>query len=439
MRPLSLFLITLVCAPTFAGAITLGQVDDFQDATLQGWRSGSDNPNGPVNTAGAGPDGAGDRALIATANGTAGAGGKLVIFNTDQWAGDYLAAGVNAIGLDLSNLSATDLTIRAVLTGTGGSFSTTQTAFLPGGDPTYRHVALSLQPEDLISVGAGEGDVLATLGTVRQIRLLHSASPDFRGDPVVAQLAVDNVTALGDTLMCAPGIGDKADVPADLLVLPGFEVDTGDPAGRTTFLTVHNQTDEPRVARVQYFDAASSLQTSTDIELAPRDTQPINLRTVPGLAADPDGFRRGWVQVLACAEGGGELAGSFTGDYLFLDSTGDFATGDQLLRSEDFCSALQVRLLNFGSGVTLRLFATDPQGVAVATASFAVHGEDGSFVESGSLFLEENLAFFDAVEVTETQFGILDLEFLTGVGALTVEYSAFGRFSVSMNATCVAP
>ena len=42
-----------------------------------------------------------------------------------------------------------------------------------------------------------------------------------------------------------------------------------DPAGRTTFLSVHNRTDEPRVARIQYFDAASNLQTEEDVELGP--------------------------------------------------------------------------------------------------------------------------------------------------------------------------
>ena len=412
-------------------------MDDFQDATLQGWASGSGNPNGPVNAADAGPDGAGDRALLATANGPAGAGGKLVIFNTGQWTGDYLAAGVNAIGLDLSNLSAADLTIRAVLTGSGGSFSTTQAAFLPADDPTYRRVALSLLPADLTPVGGT--DVTATLANVAEVRLLHAVTPARTGDPVSAQLAVDNVTALADTLVCAPGVEDKADVPADFLLLPGFEVDTGDPAGRTTFFTVHNQTDEPRVARFRYFDAAAALQTAVDVELGPRETAPVNLRTVAGLATDPDGIKRGYAEVLACAEGGGDLASSFTGDYLFLDSANNFAAGDQLPRDEDLCASLQVRLLNFGSGVTLRLFASDPQGDADPTASFTVYDEDGNFIESGVLLLEQSQTYLDVSELTETEFGILDIDFLAGVGALGGEYSAFGRFSVSMNANCVVP
>ncbi len=259
-----------------------------------------------------------------------------------------------------------------------------------------------------------------------------------QGSPAVADLTILDSGPPG-TLQCSPGIDSKADVPADLLMLPGFEVDTTDPNGRTTFVSVYNQTNEPRVARMQYFDSASNLLLSEDVSLNPHDTQPTNIRDVEGLTVDADGRARGWVQILACSDDGGDLDSSFTGDYFFLDSDGNFATGDQLLRREDVCDTLQARLLNFGSGVTLRLFASDPQGELEPTASFSVYDEAGTLLDDGMLFIDQAIEALDATELTEVQFGVLVIDFLTGGGAMSVEYSAFGRFSVSMNANCVQP
>ena len=52
---------------------------------------------------------------------------------------------------------------------------------------------------------------------------------------------------------------------------------------------------------------------------------------------------------------------------------------------------------------------------------------------------DQEVEFFDTSAITATSFGTLVLDFLEGGGALTVEYSAFGLFSVAMNAVCVTP
>ena len=89
-----------------APAVTLDQADDFQDGTTQGWHTGAANPNPPSEVADGGPDGDGDGFLRIEGNGQDGAGGNLVAFNTAQWSGDYLAAGVGEIRADLRNLGA---------------------------------------------------------------------------------------------------------------------------------------------------------------------------------------------------------------------------------------------------------------------------------------------------------------------------------------------
>jgi hypothetical protein len=117
--------------PAAAAAVIDGQVDTFQDATLQSWQSGSSNPNPPANIATGGPAGANDHFLRLTSNGGS-AGGRLVAFNNDQWTGNYLSAGVDAISMQVNNLGANDLTLRLILVGSGGeALGTSKTSMSP--------------------------------------------------------------------------------------------------------------------------------------------------------------------------------------------------------------------------------------------------------------------------------------------------------------------
>lgn len=436
MRLTCMFLVCVLSFPALAAAITAGDVDDFQDGTLQGWTSGISNPQGPTNEADQGPGGTGDRALLATATGSITAGGKLVIFNQSQWTGDFLAAGVADVRVDLRNLGDVTLTMRFVLRSSFGVYVTDGIEIAPSA--TYSTLTFSLRPADLILVN-GAADAETVLGNVTEFRFLHSTVANERGQIVSGQLLVDNVTALGESALQCASETAKLDEPADFLLLPGFEVDTAAATGLTTFFAVHNQTDEARVARVQYLDRDGSIQLTQDLPLAPLQTRTTNVRGVDGLAVDPDGVARGAVKVLACSDSGGELAGSLTGDYIYLDAANNFATGDQLLRREDVCSTVQVRLLDFGSGIRIRLYATDPQGEVDPTATFTVYSEAGATIDSGMLIADEAVEIFDTSELTASRFGTLVVELLAGKGAMSVEYSAFGKFSVAMNAICVDP
>lgn len=439
MRRLVFVLIGALCLPPVSGAITAGEFDDFQSGSLEGWGSGVSNPNPPANQADRGPLGPGDRALVLTANGTVGAGGKLVTFNTSQWAGDYLSVGVTDIEIDLLNLGDEELTVRLVLSSGTSSYATVDSAVLPAGGEVFTNASFSVRAGDLVPV-AGVGGVSSVLGNVTEVRILHSAAPSLRGDVVTGQLAVDNILALAGSaeLQCLSD-AVKTDSPADFLLLPGFEVDTESATGLTTFFSVHNQTDEPLVARVRYFDRAGVIRNQVDLGLAPRQTRTTDIRSVDGLPVDDDGFARGAVQVVACSQTGGDLTSALSGDYLLLDNANDFATGDQLLRREDICRTVQVRLLNFGSGIRLRLYSTEPQGEVGPTATYTVFNEAGNQVGSGEFMTGDNVGIFNTSELTATNFGTLVVEFVQGGGALSVEYSAFGRFSVAMNATCVTP
>jgi len=187
-------LIVAAGSATAPAEVIVAQFDNFENGTTQGWDSGDNNPHPPVNVASGGPAGVGDNYLKITATGGSGAGSKLVASNTAQWTGDYQAAGVTEITMDLENPGSSALQIRLVLEGSGGAFVSRNSFSLPASSG-WLPASFLLGAGDL----TGGVDYDATLGHVTRLRLIHnpSASP-FPSSipPVVAQLGVDNITAV---------------------------------------------------------------------------------------------------------------------------------------------------------------------------------------------------------------------------------------------------
>ena len=197
----------LAAAP--AGAQVLGQVDDFEDGTSQGWFFGG-GPLGvtgfPVILPDNGPAGTGDSFMSLSSSGLAGPGGRLTISNAAQWAGNYLATGVGLIAMDVNNAGQTDLDLRLVFEtlGVGGpsniAFSIDPIHVAAGGG--WQRIFFSIRPTDLMNhPGLPGSSVLGALMNTTLIRLYHSPaanSPNpFVPIPLVAaSLGVDNITAL---------------------------------------------------------------------------------------------------------------------------------------------------------------------------------------------------------------------------------------------------
>jgi len=173
-----------------AQAITLGQSDGFQDGTTQGWFAGGATALPPTYIADGGPAGAGDGFLLLGSSGVQGPGGKLVALAGSQWLGDYLAAGVSGIDMDLRNLGSTDLSLRLLLGGAGNVnvISLTPVPLAAGGG--WTHVHFDLSPAAL-TAGA-----LPVLGGVIQLRIFHAPDALFPGPNIEAQLGVDNISAV---------------------------------------------------------------------------------------------------------------------------------------------------------------------------------------------------------------------------------------------------
>lgn len=205
VRPL--FFAVALCAAQHAAAVTPGQIDDFEDGTTAGWRIGLSGPGEPVNVPTGGPGGAGDAYLLLTANGAAGPGAKLVAINTEQWAGDYPAAGVVAIEMELANLGATDLALRLYFEDVGpgaanNAAASTEPVIVPSGSGWISAV-FPVGAGDLTSI---DGDAALALANAAVLRLYHAPTAAFPGPTIAAQLGVDDVRAVPEAARAAASL-----------------------------------------------------------------------------------------------------------------------------------------------------------------------------------------------------------------------------------------
>lgn len=241
LATVSLVVLLLAFTATAVGAIGGGQVDDFEDGTTQGWREGANSPNPPTNVTSGGPAGSDDNYLQNVSSGGAGAGSKMVMFNTLQWAGDHAAAESEVIAAEIKNAGSSELVMHLALDGDGGWFGTSTGVTLPA-DGKWHAQFFDLRASNLTSLGGT--DALATLSNVVHLRLLHNPVPGSSGAPISATMGVDNITAgpidfgsLGATHGHAwhtlsgihLGSGVDADVGPDGDVNDGISRDPSDP------------------------------------------------------------------------------------------------------------------------------------------------------------------------------------------------------------------
>ena len=196
-------------------AVTVGQIDTFEDGTTQNWiinllGMGSPPPETfPANIATGGPAGAGDNYLRLASIGGTGAGSRLVALNPAQWGGNYIAAGIDAIAMDVNNFGSTSLTLRLQFEDPMGAppanvAISTIGLNVPAGSG-WTHLVFPITPGALTAL---EGNATAALTNTTILRIFHSAGVGLPPDPVVAVLGVDNIAAVPEpSTMLLFGIG----------------------------------------------------------------------------------------------------------------------------------------------------------------------------------------------------------------------------------------
>jgi hypothetical protein len=188
------FALAVFLSATATFGVTIGHADTFEDG-LDNWQGGVGGftvvPNG-------GPAGAGDQ-YLQLSSGASPLPPRLVGFNDSQWLGNYTAAGVTAVAMDLLNSGTTSLSMRVAIREGTGTASTpgyaSTTPFILPADDQWHHAVFDLDTASL--TGFNSPQLLSVdLANVKDFRILESAAPSGVGDMVTAQIGVDNVTAV---------------------------------------------------------------------------------------------------------------------------------------------------------------------------------------------------------------------------------------------------
>lgn len=187
---------------TTAKSVSLGQIDDFENGTEMGWIKGGRTINPSANITDGGPQGVGDNYLQIESGGGNGPDSRLVSFNPDQWAGNYIAADISSITADMANFGNSSLSIRIAIGGAGAPQSQDTTwyvssnPFLLPADGEWKPVSFDLDDTHLTQV-SGSDSLNDLLSNVNVLRILSASNgPDFRGESIIASLGVDNITAV---------------------------------------------------------------------------------------------------------------------------------------------------------------------------------------------------------------------------------------------------
>jgi hypothetical protein len=169
-----------------AAAVTFGQVDDFEGGTVQGWTSGGGTTITSV-AADAGPAGPGDDALNVKAD------NRTVVFNVTQWKGDYVAAGVTRITMDVRHTNTFTMQLRIGIAngpfgplGSGDTYVSATAVAVPN-DGVWHNIAFDMTPAAFMPTLGNFSPMGAAvaLQNVTHFRLLHNPGPqEFVGAPV---------------------------------------------------------------------------------------------------------------------------------------------------------------------------------------------------------------------------------------------------------------
>jgi hypothetical protein len=177
-----------------ATAVSFQQLDEFEDATVMDWGGNRTGTLTPI--ADGGPTGTGDGYLEVHVTAF-----HLGTRNNLQWTGDYLAAGIEAIEMDLNHLAPVihRINLRILISGPGGTFASQGiTADVP--TQTWTHAVFGLASNDLVYLENGSGVLEDTLAAIDNLQVRHDSlvptMPGSHPPHVTATLGIDNIHAV---------------------------------------------------------------------------------------------------------------------------------------------------------------------------------------------------------------------------------------------------
>ncbi len=171
----------------------MNQVDSFQGS--------ADNWNNGIVVSDGGPTGDGDN-FLELSSGPMGLKPRLITLNQMQWTGDFAAAGIGSLTMELKNFGTTSLPMRMTIRDVAGNssvpgYSTTDPYMLPA-DGQWHLAEFNLTAADMTAVNPSGGTIdpfSYVLMNVAEFRILSSTVPAVVGDMITAQVGIDDITA----------------------------------------------------------------------------------------------------------------------------------------------------------------------------------------------------------------------------------------------------
>ncbi|MCA9213032.1 MAG: hypothetical protein KDB27_08205 [Planctomycetales bacterium] len=172
----------------------------FDGGDDSGWTAAIPTAQPVIQDSG-GPNGDGDSFLLLTARGGNGPSSRLSVFNdSPAWTGDYEAAGISGISVDLMNpATSTAVLLRAVLFGPGstGNRWTSTEPISVANDGSWNNYFFPIDEASFTRVqGRSTFDEVIS-GNIRVMLRHDSGTPSGTGTAIRAQLGIDNIGFIG--------------------------------------------------------------------------------------------------------------------------------------------------------------------------------------------------------------------------------------------------
>ncbi len=239
----------------------------------------------------------------------------------------------------------------------------------------------------------------------------------------------------------------KVENPSTFYILGHFKIDSTNPFGETTFVTIRNEgqaADTPTLV----LHLVDSLGTQGNVALpilAPRQMIAINLNGNATAAPDGDGFIRGWAIITSNQP--------ISVDFFQVNTNQDFAASGTAinLNAGGFCYRTRSRFLlggGFSGGTEITFMQDLPFGADTVNDPPSIegeaYGEDGALINSFTIWTDE-FSFQRQAEdlvLPGNVGGALEITFKNAEngflgGSSRAEYKANDKFSANLKGFCL--